>query len=117
MQESELMFKRKTFSYFLVVIIHFKEGIWETGTLFMISRYHLRKGITICFCDFILNAKGNSDCWNCIKISLIYIRPISPDFNQRISHKNALLILSNQLITLHEEHFKPIELWSYITEV
>ena len=83
MQESELMFKRKTFSYFLVVIIHLKEGIWEIGTLFMISRNHLtlswrrlisyrnqsidfymisasvmkglRKGITICFCDFILN--------------------------------------------------------------
>ena len=36
---------------------------------------------------------------------------------KRISHKNALLILSNQVITLHEEHFKPIELWSYITEV
>ena len=30
-----------------------------------------------------------------------------------ISRKNALLILSSQLTVLHEEHFKPIELWSY----
>ena len=68
----------------------------------------------ICFYDFILNAQWNS---NCIRISLIYIWPISPDFSQRISRKNALVILSSQVIILHEEHFKPIELWSYITEV
>ena len=47
----------------------------------------------------------------------IYILPISPDFNQKILWKNALLILFSQVIVLHEEHFKPIELWTYISEV
>ena len=28
------MFKRKTISYFVVVIIHFKEWIYENGTLY-----------------------------------------------------------------------------------
>ena len=39
----------------------------------------------------------------------MYINPISPDFNQRISRKNTWLILFNQVV-LHEEHFKLIEL-------
>ena len=37
------MFKRKTISYFAVVIIHFKERIYEIGTSFMISRNHFGK--------------------------------------------------------------------------
>ena len=59
------------------------------------------------------NAGGTS---HFIKILLIYICPISPDFNQKFSGKNASLILFNQLTVLHEENFKPIAVRNYVTE-
>ena len=37
------MFKRKTISYFVVVIIHFKKRIYESDASFIISGRHFEK--------------------------------------------------------------------------
>ena len=69
----------------MVVSIHFEEKIDGSGTSLIIFRHHFGKvNEQFAFMILFLNVQGIS---NCIKILLICIRPILPDFKQRISQK------------------------------